>query len=141
MFSRRPRVGFLHPDRSLNAILGAATAAASARNRDRADGTSSLDFLVAATEAKPVAKLLRSLDIDPREAVQRANALRVSTDEPGLTPDAKLIIEAAMKRALEHRRDAKSVDLFFALATMAGPARDILRDLGLDEHRLTAMIE
>ena len=113
---------------------------ASARDRDRADGTGSLDLLVAATAAKPVAKVLRQLGIDPAVVAQRANATRGPRSEPGLTADAKRVVEAASQRSMAQRRDMTSMDLLIALAATPGPARDVLLSLGLDERRLAAFI-
>lgn len=138
MFSRRT---FFHPDRSVKSVFGTATAMASARNPEQADGTGSLDFLVAVVDAGPVAKLLRKLNIDSESIVGRADAMRVPTPQPGLTSDAMRIVEAVTQRTLAHRRDMSSIDLFYALATTPSPARDLLLDLGLDERRLASLVE
>ncbi|MGH9886091.1 MAG: Clp protease N-terminal domain-containing protein, partial [bacterium] len=104
------------------------------------DGTGSLDFLIAATAAKPVAKVLRQVGIDPAVVAQRADASRGSGSEPGLTADAKRVAEAVARRSLAHRRNMTSIDLLIALAETPGPARDVLIGLGLDEQRLAAAI-
>lgn len=113
---------------------------ASARNPEWTEGTDSLDLLAAATEARPVAKLLRELGLDHEALVHHASAARVAIKEPGLTPDAKRIIEAVSHRSLERRRNATAMDLFVALATTPGPARDVLIGQGLDEARLAALL-
>jgi hypothetical protein len=56
MFFRRRGIGFLHASRDLQGIYGAATAMASRRGpEETADGTGSLDFLIAATDVELVA--------------------------------------------------------------------------------------
>ena len=139
LFGRR-RSGFYQPDRTLRDVFGSATAMASARDQDPADGTGSLDLLVAATAAKPVAKVLREIGIDPAAVAQRANATRRPGSEPGLTADAQRVVEAVSQRSLAHRRDMTSLDLLIALAQTPGPAREVLLGLGLDEQRLAAII-
>lgn len=139
LFGRR-RSGFYQPDRKLRDIFACATATASARDRDRADGTGSLDLLVAAMGAKPVAKVLRQVGLDPAAVALLANASRGPRSEPGLTADAKRVVEAVSQRSLAHRRDMTPIDLLIALAETPGPARDILLGLGLDEQRLAAAI-
>ena len=138
-FFGRRRSGFYQADPTLRDILGSATAMASARHRDRADGTGSLDLLVAATAAKPVAEVLRQVGIDPAAVAQRANSSRGPRTEPGLTADAKRVVEAASQRSLANRRDMTSIDLLVALAETPGPAREVLLGLGLDEQRLAAI--
>ena len=140
MFSKRERVRFFHPDRSLQSIFGTAATMASARKPDMADGTSSLDFLIAATDAGPVAKLLKKLGIDLPTLLRRANDARGPASQPGLTPDAKLVAEAVAQRALDRQRDMKSIDLLVALATVPGPAHELLFEAGLDQHLLAALV-
>jgi hypothetical protein len=141
MLRRRERFRFFREDRGLQRAYGTAAAMASARNPERAQGADSLDLLIAATDARPVAKLLRRLDLDRDATVRRANAARIVIDDPGLTPDARRVIEAVTHRALEQQRNPTPVDLFVALAGTPGPAHEVLLDLGLDEARLAALVE
>jgi hypothetical protein len=141
MFRRDKRYAFFHPDRGLQRAYGTATAMASGRNPDLAQGTDSLDLLVAAIAAKPVGQLLRRLDLDGDAIVQRATAARVPVAEPGLTPDAKRVVEAVGHRSLDRRRNATPLDLLVALAGVPGPAKAVLIGVGLNEARLAALVE
>jgi hypothetical protein len=140
MFRRRQGVQFFTNNREVQRAYGRAAAMASARSPDRAQGTDSLDLLIAATEAKSVRQLLRRLDVDPGTTVRLAEAARVPIHEPGLTPDAMRVAEAVAHRALVHRRNANAIDLLIALAETPGPACDLLADQGLDEGRLGGLI-
>lgn len=141
MFRRDKRYAFFRPDRGLQRAYGTATAMASARNPERAYGTDSLDLLVAAIEARSIAQLLRRLDLDRNAIVAHATAARVPVTEPGLTPDARRVVEAVSRRSLDRRRNATTLDLLVSLAGIPGPAKSVLVGLGLDEARLAALIE
>ncbi len=135
MFGRRRSVTFLHSKRDLAAIYGAATQAAGP------GGTDSLDLLSAALRASTVAKLVRRLGVDPAKIVTAASQARVSRQPaPGLTDDAKRVIEAVSRRALERRREPSGPDLLLSLAAVDTAARQVLNTVGIDEARVRAMV-
>jgi hypothetical protein len=55
---------------------------------------------------------------------------------PGLTADAKAVVEAMSTRSLESRRDATTTDLLLALATADAPSRSVLAEHGVTPERL-----
>jgi hypothetical protein len=131
MFRRRERVGFLRPSGDLNAIYGSAT------QRAGPYGTDSLDLLAAAAGAGSVGKVVRRLGLDPAQLAEAANEARASRQAgPGLTDDAKRVVEAVAHRSLARGRDASGPDLLLALATVDTAARTVLRRLKIDEISL-----
>jgi hypothetical protein len=135
MFGRPRGVTFRHSKRDLTAIYGAATQAAGP------GGTDSLDLLSAALSASTVAKLVRSLGVDPAKAITATSQARVSREPaPGLTDDAKRVIEAVSHRALERRREPSGPDLLLSLAAVDTAARRVLNSVGIDEARVRALV-
>lgn len=127
---RLGRFRFFGPTRGFQRVLGTATKAAGSH------ATDSLELLSAAVHDREVWRVLGRLGLDRTTVAARVSAERRRTGEPGLTPDAMLVIEAATRRALELRRNPSPVDLLVALATSTGPARGLLLDMGLDEAKL-----
>ncbi len=60
---------------------------------------------------------------------------------PGLTDEAKKVVEAVSDRALERRREPSGPDLLVGLATADTTARQVLNALGIDETRVRALVE
>ena len=134
MFWRRRRPTFLHPTRDLREIYGAATASAGSH------GTDSLDLLTAAVGSGALADAMRRRGIDPAVVVASAERARLTRQpSPGLTDDARRIVETVSHLALEGRRDPSGPDLLVALATTDTPARAVLNSLGIDETRLRTL--
>ena len=131
---RRRADRFLHPDDELRTIYGQATAAAGA------GGTDSIDLLTAALAAPSVAELIRRLGADPRAiAVAASTARPARQPDPGLTDDAKRVVETVGQRSLARRRNATAVDLLVALTVVETPVRGVLAAEGLDEPRVRAI--
>ena len=130
MFGRRERVGFLQAKSDLKSIFGAAT------ERAGPYGTDSLDFLAAACAAGSVAKVIRRLGLDPAELAAAADEARAGRQPaPGLTDDARQVVEAVALRSLERQREPNGPDLLVALASVETAAQAVLRSFGLDEAR------
>jgi hypothetical protein len=132
----RPDIVFLHPRRDLRAVYGAASARASGA------GVDSLDLLDAALASALVATLLREQGIDPSVAKAVAAHARTSREpSPGLTDDARRVIETVSRWAVERRREPGSGDLLLALAAVDTPARVVLRSLGLDAAAIRQLVD
>ena len=136
MFKRRERVAFLQPKGDLKSIFGSATARAGPH------GTDSLDFLAAAVASRGVANVVRRLGLEPTVFADAADRARVSRQaDPGLTDDAKRVVEQVGNRSLERGLDPSGPDLLIALASVDTPAQAVLLNLGLDEPRLRSILE
>lgn len=136
MFKRRERVRFLQSKNDLKSIFGEAT------ERAGPYGTDSLDFLAAAAAAATVAKVVRRLGVDPVDLGGAADEARAGRQpDPGLTEDAKRVVEAISLRSLERQREPSGPDLLVALASVETAARAVLGNLGIDEARLRAVVE
>jgi Clp amino terminal domain, pathogenicity island component len=136
MFKRRKRVTFLKTNGDLTSIYGTAT------GRAGPYGTDSLDLLAAAAASGSVAKVVRRFGLDPSLLAGAADEARASRHAgPGLTDDAKRVVEAVAHRSLERRRDPSGPDLLIALASVETAARAVLMNLGVDEPRLRAVVE
>jgi hypothetical protein len=59
---------------------------------------------------------------------------------PGLTDDAKRVVEAVSYQALEARRDPSGLDHLVALAATDIAAQAVLNSMGIDETRLRALV-
>lgn len=133
---KRERFGFLQPKSDLTSIYGAAT------ERAGPYGTDSLDFLAAACVAGSVAKVIRRLGLDPADLAGAADAARAGRQPaPGLTDDAKQVVEAVAHRSLERQREPSGPDLLVALASVETSTQAVLRSFGLEEARLRAVLE
>lgn len=120
----------------LKSIYGAAT------ERAGPYGIDSLDFLAAACGAGSGAKVIRRLALDPAELARAADEARGRRQPgPGLTDDAKRVVEAVALRSLERLREPSGPDLLVALASVETAAQAVLRSVGLDEARLRAVVE
>lgn len=127
---------FFKPKGDLTAIYGSAT------ERAGQYGIDSLDLLSAAAAAGSVAKVLRRLEVDLAVLAGAADEARDGRQSgPGLTDDAKRLVEAVAHRSLERRRDPAGPDLLVAMSSVDTPARAVLLDLGVDEARLRAIVE
>jgi hypothetical protein len=126
----RPTVTFLHPRRGFWEVMTAATQEAGAA------GVDSLDVLVATLDVPRVARLVTGLGASA-QAIQVA-ARQAHTDRdprPGLTDDAKAVVEAACSPST-HRSDPDVQDLLVGLAVADCQARRVLRAHGIDAERL-----
>jgi len=118
---------FLRPKRSIRDVLGAATREAGSA------GIDSLDLLVTTLDTSKAARVVKDLGPTPITIQTAARAGRPSRDQgPGLTDDAKRVIDALGQRAIQRRADPDVVDLLVALATADCLARQILHDHGID---------
>jgi hypothetical protein len=136
MFRRPDRFTFLQSRRDLATIYSRATV------RAGPDGTDSLDLLLAALEARQVASAMRRLGVDPAALAAAANEAHENRQPgPGLTGDAKRVVEAVSRRALERGRDPSGLDLLLGLAVADAAARQVLNGFGIDEARVQAVVE
>lgn len=136
MFKKRERMTFLKPKGDLASIFGSAT------ERAGPYGTDSLDLLAAAVASGSVAEVVRRFGLDPSLLAGAADEARASRGTgPGLSDDAKKIVDAIARRSLERGRDPGGPDLLIALASVETAARAVLMNFGVDEARLRAAIE
>lgn len=136
VFKRRKQVGFLQSKSDLRSIYGAAT------ERAGPYGTDSLDLLAAAAATRTVAKVIRRLGVDPSDLAGAADEGRAGRQpDPGLTDDAKGVVEAVAHGSLERQREPSGPDLLLALASVETAARAVLARFGIDEARLRAVVE
>ena len=131
-FFRRNRrtVTFLHPRRGFCEVMAAATQEAGAA------GVGSLDVLVATLDIPKIARLVTGLGASPQAIQVAARQARTDRDpRPGLTDDAKAVVEAASAPST-HRSDPDVQDLLVGLAVADCQARQVLRAHGIDAERL-----
>jgi hypothetical protein len=121
-FFRRGRGTFFHPSPGVNDVMGVAT-----READAA-GTDSLDILVATLATPKAVRVVKDLGGDPRAIQIAAPTARISRDpRPGLTNDAKAVVEAVGHRAILARANPDIQDVLVALAAADCLARQVLR--------------
>jgi hypothetical protein len=104
-------------------------------------GIDSLDLLVSALRAHKVARLVVKLGVDPvalSGAARSAGSTRHPS--PGLTDDAKAVVEACSRRALETRKRSDVEDLLIGLSIADCAAGVVLREHGISEDRLIGLI-
>lgn len=100
-------------------------------------GTDSLDFLVAVLGVAEAALVISGLGADPKEIQATARLLGADPiPGPGLTDDAKAVVEAAMDRAVPAARAPDVLDILFGLVAADCRARLTLHARGIDERRL-----
>ncbi len=98
-----------------------------------AEGTDSLDLLIAGLAMPEGAAMLTKLGVDPEQlglAARRARASREPT--PGLTEDAKSAMEAGINRAMLAQTQPDVADLMIGLAQADCLARRLLDGHGLN---------
>jgi hypothetical protein len=134
-FFRRGRGTFFHPGPGVTDVIGAAT-------REAGDaGTDSLDILVAALATPKAVRVVKNLGGDPRAIQIAARTARISRDPtPGLTNDAKAVVEAMGQRAILARANPDIEDVLDALATADCLARRVLNASGITATRLVARV-
>lgn len=131
---RRTRVTFLHPRHGFWEVMAAAAQEAGAA------GVDSLDVLVATLDVPKIARLLTGLGASPQAIQLAARQARTDRDpRPGLTDDAKAVIEAAVAPST-HRSDPDIQDLLVGLAVADCQARQVLRTYGIDAERLIGRV-
>lgn len=133
-FFRRNRATFLKPRRGFQGVMAAATRDAGA------GGIDSLDLLQATLDQPEAARLVIGLGADPRAlqvATRKARATREAA--PGLTDDAKAVIEAVSDRAHLARSDFGVQELLIGLAVADCRARRVLDAHGIDADRLIGL--
>lgn len=136
MFKRREQVRFFKPKGDLSAIYGAATEGVGPH------GVDSLDFLAAAVAAGSVERVLRKLGVDRAAlAGAAADARDGRQPGPGLTDDAKRLVEAVAHRSIERRRDPAGPDLLVAMTAVDTPAQAVLLKMGVDEAHVRAIVD
>lgn len=134
-FFRRKRVRLLHPRRAYRKVFAAAIQEADA------EGIDSLDLLVATLDTTTATRVIKALGADPRAIQSAARGARTDRDpEPGLTPDAKAVVEAVGHRAILAGADSDVADLLVALAAANCLARQVLQAHGIDAARLVAQV-
>jgi hypothetical protein len=134
-FFRRSRRTFLRPRRGFWEIMAAAGQEAGAA------GVDSLDLLVATLDIPRVARLVTGLGASPQAIQVAARQARTDRDpRPGLTDDAKAVVEAASHRALIARSDPDVQDLLVGLSVADCQARQVLRAQGIEAERLIGRV-
>jgi hypothetical protein len=121
-------------DRGLAQVWADATLRAGSR------GTDSLDLLEAALSTRLGRDALKQLRVEPSVIQAACASARSAVPGPGLTDDARRVIEAMVARAVEGRRDLSAADLLIALATTTTSSRSVLLDLGIGEAEMTAAV-
>ena len=100
-------------------------------------GTDSLDFFVAVLGVPQAALVISGLGADPIELQSAARLLGAEpVPGPGMTDDAKAVIEPAMDRAMAAGRAPGVLDILFGLVRADCRARLTLNARGIDEGRL-----
>lgn len=132
-FFRRNRWAFFHPRRDVKKVMAVAALEAGS------SGIDSLDLLVATLDTPRAARVVKDLGGDPRVIEIAARGARASRDpRPGLTDDAKAVVEAVGHRAILARADWDVQDLLVALATADCLARQVLNAHRIDAAALAA---
>lgn len=104
-------------------------------------GVDSVDLLVAAVESREGSDLLARLGVNVSTLRDAARASRSRPAEPGLSDDAKRVIEAASTWALERERGPDLLDLLIGVAKADCRGRDVLNEYGIDRERLLGLAE
>lgn len=134
-FFRRGRATFSHPTSRVTDMMGVATREAGAA------GIDSLDLLVATLATPTAVRLVKDLGGDPRAIQVAARTARISRDPaPGLTNDAKAVVEAMSQRAILARADPDIEDVLVALAAADCLARRVLNAGGITAATLVARV-
>ncbi len=134
-FFRRGRGAFFHPTSRVTDMIGMATREAGSA------GTDSLDLLVATLATPRAVLLVKDLGGDPRAIQVAARTARISRDPaPGLTNDAKAVIEAMSRRAALARADPGIQDVLVALAAADCLAQRVLNASGITAASLAARV-
>ncbi len=135
-FHRQRGPAFHRPCPDFQDVVARATA-----GRGAAEGTDSLDLLVATMEHKKGAALAHKAGLEASTVSRAARDARTGRDPgPGLSADAKTVIEAALERGLAARRDPGVGELLLALATSECRARDVLTAVGISLPRLVTVV-
>ena len=126
---------FIGPDSGYQEVVAAA-----GRGHDRG-GISSFDLLFATLGAAAAVELVIALGASPGQMQTAARAASpAGPPMPGLTDDAKAVIEAAINQALAAGRGPNVRDLLLALASAECPAREVLAAFGINAERLTGLL-
>jgi hypothetical protein len=134
-FFRRKRVRMLHSGRAHRKIFAAATLEAGAH------GTDSLDLLVATLDTTEAKRVIKALGADPQAIQSAARGARTDREpEPGLSLDAKAVVEAVAQRVLLAGTDSDIADVLVALAAAKCLAREVLGAHGIDAAGLVAQV-
>lgn len=134
-FFRRNRWTFLRPRRGFREVIAAAGREAGPA------GIGSLDLLVATLANAKVARLVRRLDADPGAIQAAARQANMDRDPlPGLSEDAKAVVEAATHRALAARSEPDAQHLLLGCAIADCRAKRVLEAHGIDAGRLSATL-
>jgi hypothetical protein len=135
LFRRTRGIYAIQPRRGFGKVMAAASLEAGPA------GIDSLDLLVSALRARKVARLVVKLGVDPvalSGAARSAGSARHPS--PGLTDDAKAVVEACSHRALETRKPPDVEDLLIGLSIADCAAGVVLREHGISEDRLIGLI-
>jgi hypothetical protein len=122
-----------HRDRGLKQVV------ASALSDAAPFGVDSVDLLVAAVDTREGSDLLARLGVNVPTLRDAVRASRSRPAEPGLSDDAKRVIEAASMWALERERGPDLQDLLIGIAKANCRGRDVLNNCGIDEERLVGL--
>jgi len=105
-------------------------------------GVDSVDLLLAAAGTLRGGCILARLGVDAARIQEHAPKTRLQrVGKPGMTEDAKKVIEAISLRAICQRRGPDIRDLLVGLANTDCVARDVLKQNGIDEERLIALTD
>jgi hypothetical protein len=104
-------------------------------------GVDSLHLLTAALDNAKVARLLIDLGGDPSIIRAAAHSAHSNGEGgPGLTDDAKAVVEACSNRALIEGKGPDVDDLLLGMASAQCKARQVLNANGIDENRVRARL-
>jgi len=121
---------FLKPDRTLRAVLASAS-------REAGDGgITSLHLLIAAL-GRPEVRILFTQGGSDAAAVRAATQLAIQREErfaPGLTDDAKRVIDMLAHRSVWARRAPDAADVIWALLDAECEAKTVLTQGGVAEN-------
>jgi len=132
---RRGRGAFSRPTSRVTDVMGVATREAGAA------GIDSLDLLVATLVTPKAVRLVTDVGGDPRAIQVAARSARTSRDPaPGLTNDAKAVIEAMSRRAALARANPDIEDVLVALAAADCLAQGVLKASGITAATLAARV-
>ena len=127
---------FAHPDRSFQSAITTALQEAGE------GGCDSLNVLLAVLDTSVGSHLITTLGVSPaaiRDAAIKSPSAREAG--PGLTEDAKAVIEEAVQRALVTGSAPDVAALLVGLTQAPCLARPILEDHGITAARVIALIE
>ena len=127
-------VPFLHDHPDLKQAVAAAIQYAGPA------GVDSFDLLIAAIDTQKGSDTLARLGVTAAMIGTRAMESRPHRiGRPGLSADAKRVVEAMGQRAIQQRRGPDIQDLLIAVASAKCAAREVLKENGIDEARLAAL--